>query len=194
MTHRTVRTSIAATALCLALAVSACVPIPYKSRTYVPNEADVTRTQSSGSGCGFGTDGLISGYREVGPVRITANVISVNDQSANPQAQLQFSFYQGPSPNTPQRVSVNPAKVKLQEGGRTLVARLESKDEAERPDGQRGDFVSVLFAAPSGVSDTLRVVFDPGAIRIGGRSVAFAPIRYTQNQSTSVYMFPCIPT
>ncbi len=194
MTYNTFPAALTTTVLCSVLAVSACVPIPYANRTYAPDGADVTLRKGTGSGCGLGTDANTSGYREIGPVRVSANVISRNSEGTSVQAKLQFSFIQQASQKKALSVSVNPARVKLEEGGRTLRAKLEEKEGFYFPDGTRGDYVSLLFAAPSGESDTLRVVFEPGAIRVNGRSVAFAPIRYKLDRSTSVYMFPCIPT
>lgn len=167
--------------------------IPYTSRDYLPNGPDVSLRASTGGGRTLGSDEILKGYRQIGRVRVAIDAIPKDLRTANPKAILRFSFIQQPSSRKPLSVSVNPERVKLQEAGRTLTAKLENERGNDFSDGMRGDYASLSFGAPSGVSEDLRFVFEPGAIRIGGRSVAFAPIRYKLYETTSIGVVPCIP-
>lgn len=193
-----IRGPLTATIMCMALTVSACAPIPYSTQAYVPNAADVTMAKTPGSGCGLGTDGGKSGYRQIGSVRAQVFIHTANRTTAAPNAGLHFSFIQDGSGPEPLTVSVDPTRIKLQENGRSFSPKLINqygRDFKDSKDGHvnRSDQFSLSFGAPSGVSDTLRLVFESGAIRFDGRSVPFAPIRYERETTTAVYMFPCIP-
>lgn len=52
----------------------------------------------------------------------------------------------------------------------------------------------MVFPTGTGFDDNVRFVFGHGAVKINGSPVEFGPIRYERRETTSVYMFPCIPS
>jgi hypothetical protein len=50
------------------------------------------------------------------------------------------------------------------------------------------------FPAPSGDAKQVTLSFQPGAIKIQGRPVNFAPITFKRINDPTVYLFPCLPS
>lgn len=93
---------------------------PQSTRVYVPNGADVTLAQTPESGCGLESESITIEYRQVGPVRFYAQITTLNQGTSSPKAELLRQYSQKSAGFS---VSVNPARVKLQEGGRKLAAK-----------------------------------------------------------------------
>jgi hypothetical protein len=199
--------------LVIAFGVFGCVPIPIVSDVYVPNPVDATVPKANASCVVNGTDtGASHKYKDVG---ISTNLTAADRD--DPKNQLIASLLFGqitpirrvPCPTcafgldtlehvlrkTPLvDISVNPARIRLEENGQTQTARMTKFDtNFSANTNNRFDLATLQLPAPSGVSDALRLVFLPGAIRISGRDVPFAPIRFKRATETLVYIAPCIP-
>lgn len=176
--------------LACAIAVAGCVPIPIAQRTYVPNGADIMVSKGGSDGCTFNQSGLRS-ERQFGNVTVSVGMRTQDVGTPNARGLLYLYFYQKGEIDRIINKSVNPAGIKLQEGGRTRGAkRLQPTDDF--PSSK--NHVRLVFPAPSAVSQNVTLVFDQGAIQIDGRTVPLAPIRFALQETTAVYMFPCIPT
>ena len=178
-----------------ALALSACVPIPYSSGTrYMPNGADLTVPAMDAGGCGFGPDFAAAGYRQFGSVRVTTRIAGDNRTTEDAILRLNIIFEERSSAGKFQSASINSSLVRLEEGGRSYpVASMAERGSPTSSSQTRAGY-DLNFPSGTGMDDNIRLVFDDGAIRINGSPVAFGPIRFERRATTSVYLFPCLPS
>ncbi|MFT7391284.1 MAG: hypothetical protein ACI9ZH_001513 [Paracoccaceae bacterium] len=84
----------------------------------------------------------------------------------------------------------------MEEGGRTHTARMgNSYDGHASETGGRvwGHVFGLTLPAFGADSEELRLIFQPGAIKIGGKSAPFAPIRFDRTRQLVIWLAPCIP-
>ena len=175
-----------------AIVLSACVPVPIAQEAYVVESSEFA-ARSDGGGCAFNA-AASQGYRKVGNVEVLLHLKTEHSGSQNARAQLSIGFSERSSSGRFSRVSVDPARIKLVENGRSLTARINDRQDQKYSNGtSRYSRTELVFPAPSGVAGTLQVLFEPGAIKLDGSSVPFAPVGFTLKETPMIYMFPCIP-
>ncbi|WP_135503649.1 hypothetical protein [Roseovarius aestuariivivens] len=174
-------------AVAATLALAGCVPIPIAQKAYVPNPSDTTPRH--GSGCAF-NEARTTGDRKVGDATVSVS-LSVEDKAGETARARLWLFVDRPASS--KRVSVTASRIRLLDDGRTLTARPVSFEEKTVKNGTHSTAV-LVFTSPSGMGEKLSLTFDPGAIRIGGRAIPFAPIRFEKKEGPAIYIFPCIPT
>lgn len=172
------------------LGLASCVPVPIPNDYgfYAPDSRDVNFAESNrgGSYCAInGSQPWKRGYRIIGNMKATVWFETVNKDVSNAQGDLYLKF--GPIRESDTIVSIDPALISLEEGGRTFKAA--SGNNPAPGNSITGNF---LFPTPSGVRTNIRVVFEPGAIKFDDQPIPFAPIRFS-NGTTAIYFFPCIP-
>lgn len=173
--------------------LSACAPIPFPVQVYAANPADAKLAKSRPGNCSIDTK-WPDAVRRVGnaDVRISLGPGDKKDGSTTAYARLSIDQRAKDGPLQP--VSLNPARIKLEAGGRSLGSRDRIVDPVSSDRGLwRRDTARFKYSVPASAKNNVRMVFQPGAIRIGGRSIDFAPIRFTYTSATQVYIFPCIP-
>lgn len=181
------------TCAALAVALTACVPIPVPQRNYVPNAADVTVSKGS-SGCSFNTT-FARGVVKTGNATIQSYLRTENADSAQAYAVYEVAVIENSTNGRFSDVSLVASRITLTEKNRTLTARLENKSVHTRQDGKfRNTRFRLRFPAPSGLAQSLTVTSRAGAIRIGGQSLPASTVRYDLKETPEVYIFPCIPS
>ncbi|MBM1220117.1 hypothetical protein JQT98_10265 [Ponticoccus sp. SC6-69] len=183
--------------LASALALSACVPIPYASGTkYMPLAEDITVPNGDSGGCGFGADWSTDGYREFGPVRVSVGIEQPSEDEPGAGTTLVIQTTERSRTGEFQTVSVNTALVRLEENGRSYPARFV--DPEVRPNYSSDRFRQQVYRSEfprgTGIAANVRLVFGEGAVTINGRPVEYPPVRFKRRETVSVYLFPCLPT
>jgi hypothetical protein len=173
----------------LAMALASCGVEPARD-VYYSNPADLKQNTR----CVTDQTGKHA-CRIVADKSIHAQIYTLNAESPSPQMALHVGVSSivlpGAASQKPldQTVFVDASRIRLEEGGKTLAARFVS---SKRP-SKWAFSATFRFDAPSGVDDTVRLIFLPGAIKIGGRSVPFAPIRFEKVRipgSVQVFVIP----
>lgn len=180
-----------------ALALSACVPIPYASGTkYMPLAEDITMPNGDSGGCGLGADWSTNGYREFGPVRVSVGIYQPPEDEPGTGTKLVIQTTERSRTGEFRTVSVNTARVRLEEDGRSYPARFV--DPVDQPqyssDRYRQQVYLSEFPRGTGIAANVRLVFGEGAVTINGRPVEYPPVRFERRETVSVYLFPCIPS
>lgn len=181
------------TCAALAVALTACVPIPVAQRNYVPNAADITVVKSHGGGC------TLNSTFNQGVVKTLNATLKTSLRTVNADSPQAYALYSVVVTETPTKgrfsdVSLLPSRITLTEKDRTLTARLQDKNVYTQENGKaRHSRFELRFPTPSGVAQTLTLTSLVGAVRIGGRAMPASTVRYDLNTSPDVYLFPCIP-
>lgn len=103
-----------------AMALSACVPIPYPSgMQFMPNRSDLSVPIMDEGGCGFGPGFAAEGYREFGTVRVSAALNAPDVPVAGSRAALRIEFSKRSRELLFQPVSFDPSLVRLEEAGQS---------------------------------------------------------------------------
>jgi hypothetical protein len=178
----------------LAVALSACVPIPIAQRNYVPSGSDVTVTRAHNSGCAF-NETTRRGVTQAGNFKVYQSVRTENEDSPSAYAVYDVVVIEAAKDGRFSDVSVVPSRITLRESGRTLAARVQDKNVYTQQNGKaRHTRFQIAFPAPSGLADTLTILSQAGAVRVGNAALPASSVRYDLNLSPAVYMFPCIPS
>jgi hypothetical protein len=155
----------------LALFLASCAGIPAED-IYRANPADVgPGNPDYGCNCVrvVGDRSIIVTPRPSGPQSPDAKLSLI--VSVSSIVRVPGGITEGPLTES---VFVDASRIRLEEGGKTLSGRFVKSERQSK----WAFSAYITFNAPSGVDDNLRIVFLPGAIKIGGRSVPFAPIRF----------------
>ncbi len=138
--------------------------------------------------------GAVSGIRRFGEVEVITQLYMEDADTPKAHMGLRLSVVQPLNSGVAPKVSINAARITLQEGGRRIAGRLDGPvdryDLFGKNSRSSGD---VMFPASIGKSENLRVTFGPGAVKVGGQLLDLAPIRFELKTSPEIYMFPCIP-
>lgn len=175
------------------VALAGCAPVPISSKVYAPNPADAVPVEGHGSGCMMNSAKSVAN-RKIGTADIRVSLWATPPEQAKPHASAEVYIFQGKKLGPIQSVRINPGRIRLEEGGKSYApATRKTHNTTNTQYGFQSDSAYVTFPSPSGRAETARVVFQPGAITIGGRAVDFAPIRFTRTTEVAIYLFPCIP-
>ncbi len=172
-------------AMVLVLSLSSC-GVPTSRDLFVPNPADAKRVTINNGCVKNGIDERA--FRKFGGTTVRAWLVAPDKDDPNAQLVLKIDFITSapPLPTT----SVDASRIRLEDGDQVLVASLVGTDTFGHDSLKEYTF---RFAPPSGVSDKLRLTFRPGALKIGGRSIPYAPIRFSRVTEQANVSYLCIP-
>lgn len=177
----------------LFVALAGCAPIPISSKIYAPNPADAKVVQGRSGGCSINETPNVA-QRSFGTAQIQVHFWPGQPDAAKPQANGSINISQLAKTGPIRSVKINPDRVRLEENGKSYApVKKQMNSATHQKSGARFDSAYMAFPATTGRADTLRMVFLPGAISIGGKTVDFAPIRFTKTTEVAIYLFPCIP-
>lgn len=175
------------------VALAGCAPVPISSKVYAPNPADAVPVQGGGSGCMMNNAKSVAN-RQIGTADVRVSLWASPPEQAKPHATVDLQILQRKKLGPIQSVRINPGRIRLEEGGKSYApATRKTHNNTNADYGLQFNGAYVTFPSPTGNAEAARVVFQPGAITIGGRAVDFAPIRFTRTTEVAIYLFPCIP-
>ena len=169
-------------ALCGAVALIGCAPIPLPGKIYVPaSAADLPAKQPRGA-CLL-NEPQSSAVRTIGDIEIEFFESRAELNNRNGQADFVMTVRRN---DRNIGFKVDPARITLLDDGRLLKPEklVKGSDLTE---------ASLKFPAPSGDATLVTLSFQPGAIRIEGRAVNLAPISFKRIKDPTIYVFPCLP-
>ena len=170
----------------LALGVSclaACAPVPIPGKIYVPANAADLPQETRSSSCIL-NEPEKSAQRRFGDIKF--KIVEPGIELNNRDGQADFWIFARRA-GKPIGFSIDANRISLQDDGRQLKPESVVKTSAT-------DVARLKFPAPSGDAKQVTLSFQPGAIKVQGRPVNFAPITFKRINDPTVYLFPCLPS
>jgi len=176
----------------VALAISACVPIPIADTQYVPYGAGIS-VEKSGSETCVVNSGHSTGLSETDGTKIGSALSTVNEGTNESYATLSISVFQPRQNGKVATVSWAPSRIKLADSGRVFQGKLKASRHITTRDGSDLATATFVFPAPSGIGKKVTVEYGEGAIKLSGRALPASSVQFRQEKSLQVYVFPCLP-